>query len=269
MPSDSALFTGSVPQVYAEILVPFMFAVYAHDLATRIAAQAPGRVLEIATGTGAVATALREALPDAAIVATDLNEAMLAVARDGENSDGIEWRVADAQNLPFEDASFDALACQFGIMFFPDPARAVGEMARVLRPGGFVGIYVWGSLQGNPAAELASQAAAELFPEDPPRFLERAPHGHADPAPYAAMLRDAGFAEVRTEWITRLGRAPSARRLAEGYCLGTPLCAEMEARRPGSAREAVEPVTRALEARWGQGPIEAPIEAYVLTGRKA
>lgn len=267
MPSDVA-FTGSVPQVYQDILVPYMFAPYAQDLAARIAAENPGRVLEIAAGTGVVTTALREALPDTAIVATDLNEAMLAVARANQEVTGIEWQKADAQDLPFEAESFDAIACQFGIMFFPDPAKAIAEMKRVLRPGGIVAIYVWGSLEQNPAAKAAQAAVGQLFPEDPPLFMGRTPHGHADPEPYLAMLRDAGFAEAKAEWVAKVGRSPSAQRLAEGFCLGTPLRGELEARRPGSPQEAVAPVTDAFRASWGDGAIEVPIEAYVLTARR-
>lgn len=268
MASDIA-FTGSVPQVYQDILVPFMFAPYARDLASRVAAENPGRVLEIAAGTGAVTLALREALPDATIVATDLNEAMIAVAQANAELSGVTWRQADAQDLPFEAESFDAIACQFGIMFFPDPGKALAEMARVLHPGGVVAIYVWGSIKQNPAAQVVHDVAGELFPEDPPLFIARTPHGHADPAHYLALLGAAGFAEARAEWVALTGRAPSAQRLAEGYCLGTPLRGELEARRPGAAREAVEPLARAFAARWEDGPLELPIEAYVLTARKA
>lgn len=267
MASDVA-FTGSVPQVYQDILVPFMFAPYAQDLAARIAAENPGRVLEIAAGTGVVTAALREALPDSSIVATDLNEAMLAIARANTEILGVEWRTADAQDLPFDAESFDAVACQFGIMFFPDPARAIAEMMRVLRPGGVVAIYVWGSLEQNPAALVVQEVAGRLFPEDPPQFIGRTPHGHVDPTPYLAMLGDAGFAEASADWVAKTGRSPSAQRLAEGYCLGTPMRGEFEARRPGGASEAVAPVAEAFAARFGAGPVEAPIEAYVLTARK-
>jgi ubiquinone/menaquinone biosynthesis C-methylase UbiE len=135
MDKDSS-FTGSIPELYERALVPLLFTPYALDMARRAAQRRPQRILEIAAGTGAVTRHLLQDIPAAHIVATDLNPAMLEQARKAVDSPRVEWRQADAQELPFPDASFDAVLCQFGVMFFPDKVRAFSEARRVLKPGG-------------------------------------------------------------------------------------------------------------------------------------
>src|SRR5690242_7419872 len=120
MAGTDTLFAGSIPDVYEHLFVPLIFESNATDLAERVARHEPRRVLEVAAGTGVVTRAMSERLArDARIVATDLNPAMLARAEASAPEDStIEWRVADALALPFDDAAFDAVVCQFGVMFF-------------------------------------------------------------------------------------------------------------------------------------------------------
>jgi ubiquinone/menaquinone biosynthesis C-methylase UbiE len=140
-------FSGAIPELYEAYLVPLIFEPYAADLATRLAARSPSRVLEVAAGTGVVTRALTRTLPaSTSIVATDLNQAMLDRARAVGTAYPVEWRTADALALPFPDRSFDAVVCQFGVMFFPDKPRAYAEARRVLRPGGAFVFNVWDSL---------------------------------------------------------------------------------------------------------------------------
>src|SRR6186997_628694 len=107
-------FAGSIPEAYDRLLVPFIFAPYAADLALRVARWNPARVLEIACGTGAVTRRLADELPAGSeIVATDLNPPMLEQARAAGTSRPVDFRVADALDLPFDDASYDAVVCQF------------------------------------------------------------------------------------------------------------------------------------------------------------
>jgi ubiquinone/menaquinone biosynthesis C-methylase UbiE len=137
MATSDTLFAGSIPDLYDRLLVPLIFEPYARDLAKRVSATKPQLVLETAAGTGAVTRALASSLADARIVATDLNQPMLdhAKARQSGNT-RIEWKQADALALPFEDRTFDVVACQFGAMFFPDKVRGYREALRVLKPGG-------------------------------------------------------------------------------------------------------------------------------------
>jgi len=152
-------FVGSIPQLYERYMVPLMFETYAADLAARVARCKPSRVLEIAAGTGVVTRQLASALSsDVSIVATDLNRPMLDHAAAIGTSRPVEWRQADVMNLPFPDQAFDVVACQFGVMFFPDKAKAYSEVRRVLRPGGWFVFNVWDRIDQNEFAATVDQA---------------------------------------------------------------------------------------------------------------
>src|SRR5487761_2121784 len=180
-PDVDRLFAGSIPQLYERYLVPLIFEPYAADLAARVALREPTSVLEIAAGTGVVTRRLASTLaPAATIVATDLNQAMLDQAASMGMSRPVEWRQADATQLPFTDESFDVVVCQFGVMFFPDKPRAFSEARRVLRPGGAFIFNVWDRIDQNEFAHTVTLALEPLYPLDPPRFLARVPHGHSD-----------------------------------------------------------------------------------------
>lgn len=143
-------FAGSIPKLYEEHLVPLIFEPYAEDLARRVASRKPARVLEIAAGTGVVTRHLASALPEEVlIVATDLNQTMLDTAAAVGTPRPVTWRQADAMTLPFEDAEFDAVLCQFGAMFFPDKAKAFSESRRVLKTGGAFIFNVWDRIEEN------------------------------------------------------------------------------------------------------------------------
>jgi len=200
-------FTGSIAEVYETYFVPLIFAPYARDLAPRVAAASPQRVLEIAAGTGVVTRALRALLPPSVeIVATDLNQAMLDVAAKTVTGGTVEWRQADAMALPFADASFDAVVCQFGAMFFPDKAKAFAETRRVLRPGGTFHFNVWDRIVDNEFTDVVTDALAAMFPDDPPRFMARTPHGYHDVNAIRAHLKAAGFEDVSVATVTERSR---------------------------------------------------------------
>src|SRR5918911_2098697 len=227
-------FEGSIPETYDRYLGPLLFEPYTRDLAARLAALGPARVLKTAAGTGVATRALACALPaGAAIVATDLNRPMLDLAAARLETAEVIWEQADALALPFVDGAFDAVACQFGAIYFPDRAAAYREAWRVLRRGGRFVLSVWDRLERNELAHLVDEAVAARFPEDPPRFLARVPYGYHDADAILDELRAAGFVEVAVETVARRGRAPSPLHAAVGLCQGTPLRAEIEARAPG------------------------------------
>jgi ubiquinone/menaquinone biosynthesis C-methylase UbiE len=188
------VFAGSIPKLYDTYLVPLIFEPYAADLANRLASRSLSRVLEIAAGTGVVTRALTSALPESArIVATDLNQAMLDQARAVGTKRPVEWRQADAMQLPFPDGTFDAVVCQFGVMFFPEKAKAFSEARRMLRPGGVFLFNAWDRIEENEFADSVTTALESVFPKDPPRFMARTPHGYHDRSHIARDLANGGF----------------------------------------------------------------------------
>jgi ubiquinone/menaquinone biosynthesis C-methylase UbiE len=260
------VFSGSIPAFYDRCLGPMNCAPYAADLAARIRALAPARVLEVAAGTGIVTRAMAQALPAGAeIVATDLNQPMLDFAALQPGVDRVVWRQADAQQLPFDDGSFDAVVCQFGVMFFPDRIAGYREARRVLKPGGRYLFNVWDRIEENEFTNVIQAAVAALFPHDPPGFLARTPFGYHDVATIREELRLAGFEQIDLATVAQRSRAPSAREPAVGICEGTPLRSEIEARDATRLSEAIDAATAALAARFGSGPIEGKIQAHVFT----
>src|SRR5882672_1934771 len=208
-PDTDKVFAGSIPKLYDTYLVPLIFEPYAVDLANRLRSRSPSRVLELAAGTGVVTRALASALPESAsIVATDLNQAMLDQALAMGTQRAVEWRQADAMLLPFRDGTFDAVVCQFGVMFFPDKSKAFSEARRVLRPKGAFIFNVWDRIEENEFADTVTTALETLFPKDPPRFMARTPHGYHDRRVIERDLANGGFvASPRIDTMTARSRA--------------------------------------------------------------
>lgn len=261
------LFAGPIPQLYERYLVPLIFDAYASDLAARIAPLEPMALLEVAAGTGVATRYLSAALPaTSAIVATDLNEGMLQEAKARGTQRPLDWLQADAQALPFADAAFDAVVCQFGAMFFPDKVRAFSEARRVLRRGGVLLFSVWDTIGRNEFAHAVTEGLAEFFPLDPPRFLQRVPHGYHDIEAIAAHLAQAGFRRTpEFATLTKTSRAASPRIPAVAYCQSTPLRNEIEERAKGRLAEATETAMQELALRFGAGPIEGKMQAIVVS----
>ncbi|HET8833823.1 MAG TPA: class I SAM-dependent methyltransferase [Gemmatimonadales bacterium] len=268
--TTDASFAGSLPAFYQQYLVPLIFEPYAADLARRLARRPLRRVLEIAAGTGVVTRRLASTLPESvAIVATDLNQAMLDQAAATGTSRPVEWRQADASALPFPDQSVDAVVCQFGVMFFPDKPRAFAEARRVLRPAGVFLFNVWDRIEDNEFADVITAELATLYPDDPPRFLTRTPHGYADRATIERDLSAAGFGSP-AEFVTLAGpsRADSADIPALAYCHGTPLRNEIEARDPHGLTPATARAAEAIRRRFGAGAVEGKVQAHVIAVEK-
>lgn len=257
------VFAGTVPEYYDRYLVPALFEPYAADLVARIARRDGLRVLEIACGTGVVTRRLRAELPrDAAIVATDLSPAMLALAAHAVPS-GVAWQPADAQALPFDDAAFDAVVCQFGVMFLPDKVRGFAEARRVLAPGGQLLVNTWDSLAANPYAAEMAASLAQLFPGDEPRFVGMV-HGYCDLGQIAADLRAAGWTDAAVERVALRGHSPSAREFATGFGCGSPI-RHLLADRGAEPGAFIDELTPRLAALAGEAPFTPELGAIVIS----
>ncbi|HKY98190.1 MAG TPA: class I SAM-dependent methyltransferase [Gemmatimonadaceae bacterium] len=260
-----AVFADKVPELYDKYLVPLIFDQYAREVANRVASLAPKTVLEIAAGTGAVTRAVAPLLRESRIIATDLNQGMLDRAASTTHSPNVEWQLADALDLPFDDGSFDAVICQFAAMFFPDRIKGFSEARRVLRKGGVFIFSVWDRIEENEFADIVTQSMAEMFPHDPPRFLARTPHGYFDPDQILSDVKRGGFASPHLDTIPERSRADSPRIPAIAYCEGTPLRNEILARDAARLEEATDIATDALRRAFGAGPVDGKIQAHVIT----
>ena len=167
--------------------------------------------------------------------------------------------------LPFPDGSFDAVVCQFGVMFFPDRPKAFAEARRVLRPGGVLIFNAWDRLDENEFADIVTRSVASLFPDDPPRFLARTPYGYNDRATIERDVTGGGFGWPLIETVAARSRAPSPRDPAIGFCQGTPLRGEIEARTPSRLGEATDVAAEGIAQRSGRGAVDGRIQAHVVT----
>jgi len=265
MSDTDKVFAGAVPRLYETHLVPLIFEPYAADLSERIKSRRVTRLLEVAAGTGVVTRALAAALaPSASIVATDLNQAMLDEAAAVGTARPVEWRQADAMALPFAAGEFDAVVCQFGAMFFPDRSKAFAEARRVLKPGGVFIFSVWDRISENEFADCVTTSLESVFPNDPPRFLARTPHGYHDIRTIERDVEGGGFQRPKIDTVAARSRAQSARIPAIAYCQGTPLRNEIEARGASRLGEATDVAADALARQFGTGAIDGKIQAHVV-----
>lgn len=263
-------FTGSIPDIYDEFLVPLIFEAYARDMAQRVAEVSPLAVLETAAGSGVVTRALAPLLKGAVrYVVTDLNPPMLDRAtRQQSADDRIEWQQADAMALPFDDEVFDVVCCQFGMMFLPDKTTGYREALRMLRDGGRFIFNVWDKIEDNEFARSVTATATRFFPNDPPIFLQRTPHGYHDIASIKRDLQNVGFGVVDVHTITQQSRAESARIPAIAYCQGTPLRNELEDRDPGSLEKITSAAAADIEKEFGVGAVSGKIQGHVFVASK-
>jgi ubiquinone/menaquinone biosynthesis C-methylase UbiE len=263
-------FTGSIPDIYDEFLVPLIFESYAQDIAQRVASAVPKAVLETAAGSGVVTRALAPLLAKGVrYVVTDLNPPMLdRAARQQPADDRIEWQQADAMALPYGDEVFDAVCCQFGVMFLPDKTEGYREALRVLRDGGRFIFKVWDRIENNEFAQSVTATATRFFPDDPPIFLQRTPHGYYDVEAIKLDLRNAGFGNIDVHTIAEQSHADSPHIPAMAYCQGTPLRNELEEREAGSLEKITIAAAKDIKESFGAGPISAKIQGHVFVASR-
>ena len=268
MTNNDSGFVGSIPELYDRNIGPLMMVPYADDIAVRLSDMATGRLLEVAAGTGIVTAALALALPRAQLIATDLNQPMLDHAATKPELRGVAFRQADALALPFDDHSFDAVVCQFGVMFFPDRVAAFREAYRVLKPGGRFVFNVWERVARNPIVAATLMGLSRLYPHHPPWFLERTPCGYRETDVIRADLAAGGFADCRIETVTLRGCAASPMASAIAFCQGTPMRAELEALDPTGLEAATAAAAAAIAEQFGEGAFEPELCALVIETRR-
>jgi ubiquinone/menaquinone biosynthesis C-methylase UbiE len=268
MTATDTVFAGSIPAIYDRYMVPLIFAPYAEEVARRAHAHSPSRVLETAAGTGVVTEALHRALPDAEIVATDLNEPMLEIASRRSESNRVNFQRADALDLPFDDGSFDLVVCQFGVMFYPDKVRGNAEAHRVLREGGKYLLVIWDRVERNLATRVAGAAVAKLFPGETAAFYERIPFRYHEREWIVDDLKLAGFTDIGFETVELASRADSARDAALALTQGTPMRSDIEKQGPDALTRATEAAEQALRQFEGPDGFSAPMAAHIVTATK-
>lgn len=221
MSTESWQLETRAAQRYEAIVVPALMAVWASHLVAAVGVQSGDRVLDVACGTGVVTAAAAErAGVRGSVVGLDLNPAMLAVAQ--ELHSGIEWRQGDATALPFPDASFDRVTCQFSLMYFPDRQAALSEMHRVLRGGGSIALTTWAAIERCEAYRRLAEIEERLGGAEAGQ-IARAPFVLADPAELERMLALAGFATIETQQITEPATFSSIDVFLEAEIDATPL----------------------------------------------
>ena len=269
MTEEHARFAGSIPAAYDRYLGPVLFQPYAEDLAARLRVEKNGAVLELACGTGIVTRVLRNRLPvTVKITATDLNEPMFQnAAAKFAQGETMEWRQADACSLPFGDGMFDAVVCQFGIMFVPDKALAAREAHRVLKPGGFFLFNVWDALQHNDLCRIAHETIISFFDKDPPAFYQ-IPFGYHDRDEIKRVLEEAGLRDIRIEVVEKVSRASNAEDVATGLVQGNPVSVAIAERDPSLLPVITKAIAAALKSRFGEAEIRAPMRAIIAQARR-
>jgi ubiquinone/menaquinone biosynthesis C-methylase UbiE len=268
MKEEHARFAGSIPAAYDRYLGHVFFQPYAEDLAARLQVKENGSVLELACGTGILTRELRNRLPaTASLIATDLNEPMFQkAAAKFAKGEAVEWRQADACSLPFGDQMFDAVVCQFGIMFVPDKALAAREAHRVLKPGGLFLFNVWDALKHNDLGRIAHETISGYFDRDPPTFYQ-VPFGYHDQNEIKRVLEEAGFRDVQIEVVEKVSGMSRAEDAATGLVQGNPVAVAIAERDPDLLPVITNAVAEALKSRFGGPDIRAPMRAVIVQAR--
>ena len=266
--SSVTAFAGSVPQNYETYLGPLFFEPYGINLVEHIQNTALDNVLEIACGTGRVTKHLAAKLsPGTSLIATDLNEDMLKIARHIVTSKNVTWQVADAHELPLESDIFDLVVCQYGVMFFQDKPKALREINRVLKRGGTFIFNTWNELQYNALSQMAQRVLEEVYPDDPPRFFEKGPYSLYNQDQIKELLAEAGFGNITIELVSKTGLAATPEDAVTGILDGTPNFGYIAERDipPVVAKEKLKAL---LTEHYGGKNLQLPMQAFVVKAGK-
>lgn len=238
---------------------PSLFLPFADDLARRVAAHLPAHVLETAAGTGFLTRELRDVLPG---IATDLMPMRLDVARQKfQANEQVKFQVADATELPFPGNAYDAVVCQFGVMYFPNKHKSYLEVHRVLVGGGHHLFNVWDSHRYNPFDRLLHEVVNSAG-------LEWAALSYHEIDPIKECLLDAGFTNISVTVVSLETTVPSAAVFARGAVLGSLLAAELQKSPAADVEAVVDGLTAAIRHEFGPDPFRMPLQAIVFEAQK-
>jgi ubiquinone/menaquinone biosynthesis C-methylase UbiE len=252
-----------VAELYESKFVPALFAEWAPRLIEIAGVRSGDAVLDVACGTGIVARTAADIVgSDGRVVGVDLNEAMLTVA--ARVRPGIEWRQGDVAQLPFADGAFDAVLCQMALMFFPDRARAVGEMTRVTKPDGTVAVCVPASLDAQPAyGPFVAMAARHAGPEAVSLLSTYWACG--DLGELTDVVESAGLRVTTATTVAGVARFASPEELVATEVESTPLIQRISdqvyARIKSEAAEVLRPYTTTT------GSVEVPLVGHLVAAR--
>lgn len=267
-PASPGTFTGSIPGHYDEYLGPMFFEPYAVYVSNLIDPSSVNNALELGCGTGRVTNHLRKVLsPKAKLVASDLSEEMLAVAKEKLKRLDIDWRIIDSQQIPYNDNSFDLVVCCFSYMFAEDKGKAFTEALRVVRPGGKLILSTWDTLEFNGASDVFRKAVKRYLGDTlPPMY--NLPFSMHDPDAIRNQLIKVGFSKVKTEVVEQKSTCSTAREATYGLVRGGSLYNEIVKRNPDWVDEIAATVETELSKKYGSAPMVAPIRAIVVQAWK-
>ncbi|HMQ78254.1 MAG TPA: class I SAM-dependent methyltransferase [Ignavibacteria bacterium] len=266
MSENSIQFTASIAENYEKYLAPVFFISTSKDLVSHLKGS-PVKILEIAAGTGQVTRNIVKVFPEAKITATDINPGMLDVGKKIVPSGNINWQAADACELPFEDSSFDAIICQFGVMFFPDKQKAMNEAFRVLKPGGQIVFNTWDSLENNRICMIPEEVINRVFPDDPPPFY-KIPFSMYDPAEIEALMKTAGFSDIKIENKRIEGYSESPDNAVTAFTEGNPIYLQIMERDPAILPVFQKMLKEELIKEFGPGRFTIPLSEFIATAHK-
>lgn len=269
MKKEFATFSGTVPALYDQYLGPLLFEPYAADIASRLKENNIQNVLEIACGTGRVTRHLRKTISASAeLIATDLNPGMLEVAKESLKEMDVEFHIADAQALPFDDENFDLIVCQFGFMFVPDKPTAFREAFRVLKKGGRLLFNTWDRIENNPLSSTVKNIIASFFAPDASPDFYKVPFSMHDKQGLTRLMEDAGFNNMSIELVTKEGVTSTAADGAKGLVLGTPAFMEISAIDASAPEKIVALAEKEIARIYGDNPCKSELNAWVCEGWK-
>lgn len=266
MSENSIQFTARIAENYEKYLAPVFFISTSKDLVSHLTGN-PANILEIAAGTGQVTRNIIKSFPDAKITATDINPGMLDVGKNIVHSENITWMTADASELPFDDNSFDAVICQFGVMFFPDKQKAMNEAFRVLKPGGQIVFNTWDSLENNRICMIPEEVVNGVFPDDPPPFY-KIPFSMYDPAEIEALLNNAGFKNINVVNKKMEGYSESPDNAVTAFTEGNPIYLQIMERDPAILPVFQKMLKEELIKEFGEGRFTIPLSEFIATAEK-
>jgi ubiquinone/menaquinone biosynthesis C-methylase UbiE len=256
-------FSGSIPKQYEQYLGPMFFEPYAIEVSTRVDPSSVKVALELASGTGRVTRHLRGVIPPTAkLIASDISEDMLSVAKEKLKGLDIDWQFIDAQELPFTDNTIDLVVCCFGYMLVADKSKAFAEAYRVLRPGGMFLFTTWDALESNIAA-YTYRKAAKKYLGDPLPESYNLPFSMNDLVFIRSSLENAGFSKIVVERVRKVSISETAKEATVGLAQGGLIYNEIMKRNPAWMDEIMSAVEKELSEKYGAAPMMAPMSAIV------